>query len=121
MSIELPNGKELSAVLQGVKSSASNVAEVAEAHRTIWRGVMSRWPHQAECALASQCCARRFNGSAGRLLRVHCDVGMKWSVQIEIISRVKDLFDMLARMRAQQLLISRARWLAPFPVGMPLF
>ena len=47
------------------------------------------------------------------------DLGMGWSVEIEILVRIRYPREMLARVCAQQFLIGGRAWFAPLPVTVP--
>src|SRR3979411_389428 len=98
--VEIPNGDTLSAVFQSVERGDRDVAEITKAHGAIARGVMSRWPHQAERALALQSRARGVDGGTGRANGVIVDIRIARRVGIEVVRRFLYSIDVLARMRA---------------------
>ena len=88
MSVEIPDGNALSAVLQRILGGDGDVAEITKSHRLVARGVMSRRPHQTESALALQ---RRM----GRIDRRPCgpqsvlvNIRICRCVRIEIMGRI---------------------------------
>src|SRR5262249_18562499 len=120
MSIKIPDANPFGAFFQRVERGDSNVAEITEPHRAISRGVMPRWAHQAKGAVATQsetccvdCCTRR-------MPRINPNVWIKRGVEVKMFPRVHDAFEMLTRMRAQQLRVRRGGRLLPFPIRMSM-
>src|SRR6266540_6070673 len=120
MRIKIPNRNAFSRVFQGIKGSDGDVVEVTKPHCVISGRVMSRGPHETECALAIERCQHSFDSRAGRTQSVFVNLWIKRRVCIEVARRPSDLFHMLARMRPQYCRFTGRFRNAPFPIRMPL-
>ncbi len=120
MRIKIPNGDTLSVVFQSIERGDRDVAEITKAHGAIARGVMSRWPHQAESALALQRCTCGTDGGAGRAQSVIVDVWIDRRVGIEVARRFPYSVDVFARVRAQEFFTRGRPRLTPFPSTMSI-
>ena len=108
------------AVLQRVQCRDCDVVEVAKAHRPIPGSVVARRPHQTEGALAADRGASDFHCRARRARGVSECFRIGGRVGIEILSRGRDASQVIPRVRAEQHLLRRFLWSAPFEFGMTL-
>src|SRR6478672_3566395 len=104
---------------KSIQGGHCNVAEITKPHRAITRGMVTGRSHQTECAFSADRCACCFNRGPRCLPGIEIDLGIGWSVEIEILARLRYPREMLVRAGAQQFLIEGRARTVPLPVTVP--